>query len=133
MFAIERLPCASAAVGSPQLILCLVRCVSVCASMAQGELQPGPAAQARRHTDFPCEFPSCDARTSRSRLSRVLVPCAGVAAPQIISECVGFTFCVLPPVTPNQAMQLTAVSRAFKFQDDFNTSTAGDVLPHRRS
>ncbi len=35
--------------------------------------------------------------------------------------------------TPNQAMQLTAVSPAFNFCDDFIASTAGDVLPHRCS
>jgi hypothetical protein len=34
---------------------------------------------------------------------------------------------------PNQAMQLTAVSLAFNFWDDFDVSTAGDALPHRRS
>jgi hypothetical protein len=48
-------------------------------------------------------------------------------------ECVGFTSCVLPRVTPNQAMQLTATRPAIFTFDDYYASTPATLAPGSRS
>ena len=87
------------------------------------ELQAGPAAVARCDSDFPCEVPSHPVEDRARAFSRILAPCRGVAKLPILPESVGFTPSVLPRVTPNQAMQLTATRLAFNFCDDFLTFT----------
>jgi len=100
------------------------RCLdgSLC-ERGERELLPGPAADTRRHTDFPCEGFLRHTLLFCRAFSRVLVPCAGVAMRRVYPESVGFTSCVLPRATPNQAMQLTATRFAFNFLDDFLTFT----------
>ena len=71
-------------------------------------LLPGPAADTRRHTDFPSEGVLRHTLFFCRAFFRVLVRCAGVAMRQVYPESVGFTSSVLPRATPNQAMQLTA-------------------------
>ena len=87
------------------------------------ELQAGPAAITGRHTDFPRAGCFCHVLLFYRIFFRILVPCRGVATLPIMPECVGFTSSVLPRVTPNQAIQLTATRLAFNFFDDFLTST----------
>ena len=127
-----RFGCVARCIGSRSLILCLVRCVSVCAQMASAvahrpfrSVAISPAASAgeesvscrpvrlRERGGTPTSRASSRGATLEFRArvsSRVLVPCRGVTTTQPISESLGSTSCVLPPVTPNQAMQLTGTA-----------------------
>ena len=87
------------------------------------ELQAGPATITGTADGLPVRGLFPPHPVFYGIFSRFLVRCRGVATLPIMPECVGITSCVLPRVTPNQAMQLTATRLAFNFSDDFLTFT----------